>query len=355
MELNALVSEKKIKYQEVKKYLLKYIEEKKLKPGDKVPSENEISKLFRVTKVTASRALNELVNEGILYRIQGKGSFFAGFKKEFSNILLFFPIASSYDPYFTGPLLNTFFHSIDSEGINLSMSYFRDNENIKEIPNLENCKVIIVVALNEGEGISEELLKKVKIPVIYLGSHPDVPVNYIAFDNKNGAKKAVEYLIKTGHKKIAYFSAEKWKNISNEERKKGYLEALEEHNIKGRFIIRGDYSEESGYKMAEEVLKMREKIDAILCCNDLVAMGAIHCFYEKRVKVPEDISIIGFGNYRVSKFVKISLTTVNLPIKEMGEKLAELVKKKLTEEDSSKIERIILPTELIIRESVKRR
>ncbi|MCX7917754.1 MAG: GntR family transcriptional regulator [bacterium] len=353
MELKILVDEKKIKYKEVKKFIIEYIEQKKLKPGDKVPSENEIARLFKVTKVTASRALNELVNEGILYRIQGKGSFFAGYKTKISNILVFFPIVSSYDPYFTGPLLETFFHSIDAKGLNLSMYYFKDNEEIKEIPDVKDCKVIIVAALKKGEGLSADLLEKINIPVIYLSSHPDVPVSYIAFDNKNGAKKAVEYLIKMGHKKIAYFSADYKNNISNEERERSYLETLEENGIKEKIVFKGDYTEESGYKLAKEILKMKKRPTAILACNDLVAIGAIHCFFENGIKVPDDISIIGFGNYKISNYTRIPLTTVSLPVKEMGEKLAELSIKKINEGIAFKNERIIIPTELIIRKSVK--
>jgi len=355
MELKILKNEKKPKYLEIINFIIEYIQNKNLKPGDKVLSENEISKLFRVTKVTASRALNELVNEGILYRIQGKGSFFAGFKKEISNIIVFFPIASYYDPYFTGPLLDNFFHSIDSNSLNLSMYYFKDNEKITEIPNIENCKVIVVAALKKDEGLSENLLNKLNIPVIYLSSHPEVPVSYVAFDNKGGAKKAIEYFIKMGHKKIAYFSAEDKQNISNEERKQGYIEGLEENKIKEKIILKGNYTEESGYKLAKEILKMKDKVSAILCANDLIAIGAIHCFIENRVKVPDDISIIGFGNYKISKFARVPLTTVSLPVEDMGKKLAELVMKKLKEKDSIKNEKIILPTELIIRKSVKRR
>jgi GntR family transcriptional regulator of arabinose operon len=357
MELKILTDEKRPKYLEIIDFIINYIQSKNLNPGDKILSENEISKLFRVTKVTASRALNELVNEGILYRIQGKGSFFAGFKKEVSNVLVFLPIASYYDPYFTGPLLDTFFHSIDSNGLNLSMNYFKDNEKITEIPNLENCKVIVIAAFRKGEGLSENLFNKLNIPVIYLSSHPEVPVSYIAFDNKNGAKNAVEYLIKVGHRKIAYFSAGDKQNISNEERKEGYIEALEENRIKEKMILlKEDYTEESGYKMAKEILKMKNRPSAILCANDLIAVGATHCFVEEGVKVPDDISIIGFGNYKISKFARIPLTTVSLPVEKMGKKLAELVMKKLGEKKSSiENEKIILPTELIIRKSVKER
>ncbi len=355
MEVKILEKEKKPKYLKIIHYIINYIQNKNLKVGDRVLSENEISKLFKVTKVTASRALNELVNEGILYRVQGKGSFFAGFKRKISNIIVFFPIASYYDPYFTGPLLDNFFHSIDNNSLNLSMYYFKDNEKIKEVQNLENCKVIVVGAFKKGEGLSEDLLNKINIPVIYLSSHPEVSVSYIAFDNKNGAKKAVEYLIKMGHRKIAYFSAEDKQNISNEERKLGYIEALEENKIKEKIILKGNYTEESGYKLAKSILKMKNKPTAILCANDLMAIGAIHCFEEMGIKVPDDISIIGFGNYKISKFVRIPLTTVSLPVEEMGKKLAELVMKKLKEKDSIKNEKIILPTELIIRKSVKRR
>ncbi|MCM8818538.1 MAG: GntR family transcriptional regulator [Candidatus Omnitrophica bacterium] len=354
MEFKFLIDEKKTKYNQVKSFIIDYIDKKKLKTGDRVPSENEIAQSFGITKVTASRALNELVNEGILYRIQGKGSFFAGYKTKVSNILLFFPIVSSYDPYFTGPLLETFFHSIDDRGLNLSMFYFRENERIREIPDIKNCKVIIVAALKKGEGLSDELLEKINIPVIYLSSHPEVPVSYVAFDNKKGAKKAVEYLIKMGHRKIAYFSADYRQNISNEERMEGYIEALNENGIRHKIILNGDYTEESGYKLAKEILEMKERPTAILTCNDLVAIGAIHCFFENNIKVPDDISIIGFGNYKISNYTRIPLTTVSLPVKEMGRKLAELAVKKIYEKTLFKNESVIIPTELIIRKSVKK-
>jgi len=355
MELKLLLRERKTKYIEIINFLINYIKNNNLNPGDKILSENEISQLFRVTKVTASHALNELVKTGILYRIQGKGTFFAGFQNKVSNILLFLPVTSYYDQYFTGPLLNTFFHLIDRNGLNLLMNYFKDNKKITEIPNLENCKVIVVLALKKGEGFSKTLIQKLDIPIIYLSSHPEVPVSYIAFDNKNGAKKAIEYLIKMGHRKIAYFSAEETSNISNEERKEGYIEALRENKIKEKLVLKGNYTEESGYKMAKEILKMKNKPSAILCANDLIAVGALHYFNEKGVKIPDDISIIGFGNYKIAKFARIPLTTVSLPVEEMGKKLAELAIKKSEEEKGSiENEKIILPTELIIRQSVKK-
>lgn len=335
-------------------YLIEYIHSNKLKPGEKVPSENELADRFNTTKVTASRALNELVNRGILYRVQGKRSFFAGFRSRSSDVLFYIPMSFSYDPYFMGLLLETFFCKMDSNGLNLAMCYFKENEKIKDLQhNLKDCKVVIVAALNAGEGLDENLIYRIE-NVIYLSAHPDTPVSYIAFDNKGGAKKAVEYLVRMGHRRIAYLSTDLKGNISNEEKKQGYIEGLEENKIRQRMILSCGYALEGGYEIAGEILKLRKRPTAILASSDLIAVGLIRKFSESGVDVPGDISVVGFGNYDVSSYVSVPLTTVSLPIKQMGERLADFTISRVNGSGPFGRERIVLPVELIIRGSVRR-
>jgi len=342
------------KYYRIKEFLLNYIKKKKLKPGDGLPSENKLASMFKVTKMTASHALNELVSQGILYRIQGKGTFVTSIEEKTPPIYLYLPLVSSLDPYFTGPLIGSFAHTLAEKDYSLTIKYFPDGKKINLNPAQQNSGAMVVAALKEGEGLSENSFNFIKTPVIYLGSHPEELVDCIAFTNEEGAKKAVDYLVKLGHQKIAFFSGNK-DNISNQEREKGYLKGLEVNGLNWRLILSGNYSEESDYQRTKKLLQRKQGPTAILCASDLIALGIMCAFRETGLRVPRDISIVGFGDYEVAHCSHPSLTTVSLPIKEMGKQLAELAIARIENKNNFKLQRIILPTKLVIRKSARKR
>lgn len=173
----------------------------------------------------------------------------------------------------------------------------------------------------------------------------------VLVDNRLGSFNATEYLIKLGHKNIGYLDRKVDKSHSIE-RKKGYLSALEAHNIgvKEELIIRSGFSTEDGYNAAKYFLKNKEKITAILTFSDFAALGAIRYIFDQGLSVPEDISIIGFTDMPICPYTRPSLTTIQYPVLDIARASCDILLSRIKEPDDFKKKAVLKP-KLIIRES----
>lgn len=177
----------------------------------------------------------------------------------------------------------------------------------------------------------------------------DTPM--VAIDNVQAAKQAVNYLIDSGHRRIAHV-----KGIPEHQdavdRYEGYCQALAEANIELQddWVVSGDFSSQSGVMAIESLLMRGESFTAIFAGNDEMAFGIRLGLYRRGIRVPEDISIIGFDDQPSSAFMTPPLTTVAQPASEMGIAAAKLALSKLTNDPYTPPE---LKAELILRESVK--
>jgi len=171
-------------------------------------------------------------------------------------------------------------------------------------------------------------------------------VDYVYVNKFNGGYKATEHLIKTGYRKIGFLCAR------DEERTKGYIEAIIDYGLKinKEWIIPGLGFFEGGYKGAKEILKKREKPEALVCLNDISAIGAIKAFYEEDIKVPDDIAIVGFDNIKEGRYFIPSLTTVEQPVEEIADEIVKILIEKI-EKGSKEVQRKVIEPKLIIRES----
>ena len=179
----------------------------------------------------------------------------------------------------------------------------------------------------------------------------------VFFSNeREAAKIATEYLIKNGHERIAYVKG-KENSISTEERLAGFIEGLNNSNIKSdsRLIFSGNYSIKSGYDAMMEILNTKPRPSAVFCTNDNMALGALRCLNEKKIRVPDDFSIIGFDNTEYSEYLVPALTTINRPVKQIVKEAAKrlLVRIKDKENEITETVRKCFDSEIIYRESVK--
>lgn len=154
----------------------------------------------------------------------------------------------------------------------------------------------------------------------------NLKVDMVSLQYIKAAKDAINYLIKKNHKRIAFFTG-KEKFYGKGRRLAGYKAALKDNNINvdEEIILKDNTTIEGGYNAAKEFLKLRQRPSAIVAHNDYMAIGALEYFYEKNIKVPEEISIMGFDNIKMSSLKFINLTTVNLPFYEIGKKTSELL------------------------------
>lgn len=200
----------------------------------------------------------------------------------------------------------------------------------------------------------DQLIAK-KIPVVLFDRVVEsLEVSKVVVDDHDGAFKAVNYLIKTGCKRIAYIGGSMSLSISNQ-RMKGYTDALKTNNLPvlPELMIFCDEFHNEPILATQKLLELPEPPDAIFCMNDPVAILVIQVLKQRRIKIPEEISVVGFTNEPVSRYIEPSITTVAQPAYQMGEAAARLFIDQVENPESYKPIMETLQTELIIRHSTR--
>ena len=178
----------------------------------------------------------------------------------------------------------------------------------------------------------------------------DLKVNYVAVDNYKGAYEATEFLISHGHKNIAHLAGDLAVQCS-QERILGYKQALEDNKIKvlEEYVKITNFSRFRAREKLEELFSdKKNRPTAVFCASDELALEVISFALEKNIRVPEDLSVIGFDDNPQCVYSSVALTTVKQPFVEMADKAVEILKKTARE----KVERIVLSPTLVVRESV---
>ena len=163
-------------------------------------------------------------------------------------------------------------------------------------------------------------VKKRKIPYIIMNNlFDDNETNCIGIDNKAAAKEAVEYLMKLGHANIAIITGN-MKTQSAVMRLEGYKEALAKNKIQENpeYIVNGAYNREKAQEAMVKLINEKPRPTAVFATSDLMAFGAIMMALREDVKIPEDISVVGFDNSPIAALGHVTITTVSQPLSEMG-------------------------------------
>ena len=174
--------------------------------------------------------------------------------------------------------------------------------------------------------------------------------DYIKFDMRNSVEIVLNYIFKLNHKKIGLLVGRNKVDF----REKYFKEIMVKNGLyREEYLQIGDFSMESGYIMMKEILKLEDRPTAVFCGNDSIAMGAYKAIRENKLKIPEDISIIGFNDLKLSQYSIPPLTTIKIDTKLIAQEtvnsLIELLEGK---RDYHK--KVFLPIELIERESCQR-
>ena len=180
----------------------------------------------------------------------------------------------------------------------------------------------IIVASNT---LDAQTIFDLKIPVVSLDREISKDMPTIVVDNIKGAKMATLYLQKKGCRKIAHISGPK--NIINaNERTAGYREIVSNETwFKESYIANGCYKMEAATDATLKLLTLHPEIDGIFAANDTMAIGVIKAIHQLGLKIPEDVSVIGFDGIMLSKAITPELTTIEQPIYELGETAARML------------------------------
>jgi len=211
----------------------------------------------------------------------------------------------------------------------------------------------IILIPSSGDTHLEKVVKK-GFPFVFLDRFIELDgASYVTSDNEEGAYQAVKYLLKLGHRRIVFVTGPK--DLSTERsRAKGAQRALAEEEITcdDKLCVIGNYRTEDAYQAILAMLQKRPEFTAIFATNDMMAFGAKKALEEHGLKIPDDISLVGYDDILFSSI--ISLTSVSQPTYEMGRNamvlLLDLINERLTTP-----QHIVLRPSMVIRGSCKRR
>jgi LacI family transcriptional regulator len=174
----------------------------------------------------------------------------------------------------------------------------------------------------------------------------------VLVDNEQVVRDAMDYLIELGHRSIAYISGPELLTTT-QLRLAGYKSALEAHGIAVRpeLILDGDYNYESGLRAAQAIGALSDKPTAVLASNDMMGIGCLVGLRELGFRIPQNISVVGIDDIALAQIVDPPLTTMALPLYELGARGMESLIKLRTRELASQEDAVTLPHRLVIRKS----
>lgn len=328
-----------------------------------------ISKQLNLSETTVSRALN---GKSEKYRISNKTT----------KLVLETAKALNYEPnqlarglrlrktntigIIIPDITNPFFSKIvrwiekaaRDSGVSILISDSNEKtENEKlSVQSFANRKIDGLIISPVGEE-SEHLVKvgEKNIPIVLIDRFlDDLNFPFVGSNNFNGTAEAIDYLIINGHKKIGFIQGT-YNTSVNRERVNGYIHSLNKNNIPldTGLIVGNSFEEENGYLETKLLLNSPKEITAIFAASNLIALGAIKAINEENLKIPEDISIISFDDQPYSDYLSTPMTTVAQQSKEIGTIAFKLLADMIKTKRLNSINKIQLPTKLIIRKSVK--
>lgn len=207
---------------------------------------------------------------------------------------------------------------------------------------------VIVASSALDDPLIPDLLRD-GVPFVCIGRHPDPRVRSVDVDNVGGARMAVDHLIRLGHRRIGALTG-RLDTAHGQDRLEGYRQALTTHQIPWRedLIVEGDFTEGSANSAVQRLLAAEPT--ALFVASDTMAVGALKALRQAGLEVPQDMALVSFDDIPVASAIEPPLTTVRQPIGRLATLAVETLLD-LIEHPGSGPQRIVLPTELVVRES----
>lgn len=210
---------------------------------------------------------------------------------------------------------------------------------------------VVLVAAGESHEHLHRLVAR-RIPVVAIGyAIPELEIDAVLVGNVHGGLLATQHLLNLGHRHIACITGPAGA-IPSLDRVAGYRQALSEGQAElyEPWIVEGDFSFESGYQAAQRLLALPERPTAIFACNDSMAIGAMLAVSEAGLRVPDDLSVVGFDNISIAAYTNPRLTTVEQPHRQMAAVAAALLAERIADWNRP-AQRVLVDTTLIVRSS----
>jgi LacI family transcriptional regulator len=189
------------------------------------------------------------------------------------------------------------------------------------------------------------------MPTVFINTERgDTMADLFSLENREGAERVVEHLIERGHRRIGVITGPIGSR-DVEDRMAGYRAAIRAHDLEGGPVVEGTFTQESGYEAGKTIAGFDDPPDAIFACNDYMAIGAMAALQEAGFEVPGDIAVAGFDDIASARFASPSLTTVHIPIYEIGRRAGARLIERIRSDAPFEPQEFTLPHELKVRDS----
>lgn len=333
------------------------------------PSIKEIAKKLNIAPSTVSRALNDKhdISQSLKEKVNAvakeigykKNSIAARLVNKKSNTIGVFFLSREHinSEENTGfKYVEVILDKIKQKNYDLIIfsvdSDLKDKKKYIDICSERQVEGAIFIGLEDTDE-NTELLRNIDIPTVILEKRVSGKnISYIGSDNEYGVNSILDHLFKLNHKDIAFIKGPDFIECSKDRFTPFYKRMNYLNLYKEKFVKEGNFRLKSGYTAAKELLELDERPTAIIASSDLMAIGAMKAIEERGLKIPDDISLVGYDGFDVGAFLSPSLTTVLQDFQAMGEKAVDVLFSMIEEKDEAV--NIVFKPKLIERKSTKK-
>ena len=227
---------------------------------------------------------------------------------------------------------------------------FDENKQLEYIKKLARMNVdgIILLPTTMSKAY-ESTIKSIDVPVVMLGQEGEYTYS-VEYNDFNAARDLTNYVLASGHKKIAYLGVGEDDIAVGYYRKLGVLRALEKYNLEPENILITNFGMEEGYEIVKENIEKLKEDSCLICATDNLAYGAIKALEEEGLNVGEDYSVAAFGDYTSSALLKSPLTTIKFDLKDAAKQTVDMLLNIIKKEETAM--KLLIGYELKTRDSV---
>ena len=307
--------------------------------GGRFTPELDICRQFNVSRTTVRRAISDIVDEGLLVRYQGRGTFVRYQRSEAQKHLLailhfqYSRASGAYDLFIRGAL-----HKAADLGFELMVSQSNNHslaitEQVLRLNELRTAGTIIMpFQTGETEGGIQDrvihMMRGAEQKIVLADTYdPQSEFPTISSDNRAAVFELTSHLIRMGYRRIAFLTSMRIETVI--EREEGFRQAMKEHGlpVPPHYFLEtvGTDASRQGYQEVNVLRALREPPEAIVCLHDLIAINVLNACEQIGWRVPEDVAVVGFDGLPKGADTRPPLTTMHQPLYEMGEQAVGLL------------------------------
>ena len=302
-------------------------------------NDNELAAQYQLSRDTVRQALAHLADEGLIERIQGRGTFVCqpppkgqdvSVVPEQKQIGLLLSIGDRSGSSYPQDILVGVEHAIKSHGYSISLSYTEGDQEqqAREIARMSGNHVAGLIICPVTRNVNADVIRQIQavhVPLIFVDRYlSGLSIDYVGADNRGGGYRATEHLIILGHRRIGFIFLEKETmetTSSVKERWQGYFDALQKYGVPydpSLIMADANLKYASASSGIQEFLQRTDRPSAVFAVNDFVALDVMQAAHALHLRIPQDLALVGFDNEHFASRINPPLTTVNQPFFDIG-------------------------------------